>query len=254
MNESEKEVYDLDAPPEEDPALRPKMKSNIEKATASKLDAQHPAKGEQAGFSEDRLKDSGTNDAAFDSDNDHYATASKPPVGDLAFLAGLPPDIRAFLQDYLYTTRKLLLTPIVFYGEMDKEGGIIHPLKYAALSCAVHAVLKGIFTFHFLQIPGFFLAEMAMIFVVSGAAYGLTKGMGGNGTFEATFKIFAYASCLKIISAIPFLMLVDLYGVVLSFFGLREVHKLPAAKTAVIVAFCGILMIVVSLARFFGGF
>lgn len=165
--------------------------------------------------------------------------------------APIPPVVKSFLNDYLAVAKKLLLSPVVFFREMDKEGGLLHPLKFAAVNCVISALLSGIVSLQFFHIPGLFFAELMQIFIASGVAFGLSKAMGGKGSFEATLKIYAYSSILRIVAAIPLGWLVSLvYGIFISFYGLKEVQRLGSVQTATIIILTGFLMTVISIAKF----
>jgi len=59
----------------------------------------------------------------------------------------------------------------------------------------------------------------------------------GNAGFEATFRVVSYASVTWLISWIPIIgwIVAPIYGIVLSIFGIREVHATTTGKAALVV-------------------
>jgi hypothetical protein len=58
----------------------------------------------------------------------------------------------------------------------------------------------------------------------------------GNAGFEATFRVVCYVAAIQLISWIPIVNIVAaIYGVVLSVFGIREVHATSTGRAVAIV-------------------
>ncbi|MBX9568445.1 MAG: YIP1 family protein [Candidatus Obscuribacterales bacterium] len=176
---------------------------------------------------------------------------SSPTSPAAPLIEKLPPSVRSVVEDYFGVTRSLLLAPIVFYRGMDKEGGFKHPVIYLAISSGASALLAGILTLHPLSIPATLATSMMLTFAASGIAFGLSRAMGGKGSFEATFKVYAYSSCLTILSAIPLLNLLSIFWIAaLNFYGLREVQERGTLRTAVIIMLTSMLLTVLSVAHY----
>ena len=189
----------------------------------------------------------------MDDGDQHIPESSSPPVQGKAaqILDKLPPNVKEVISDYIAVAKPLLLAPIVFYRGMDKVGGFKHAAIFLAISSGVNALISGVITLHPLSIPATLATSMMLTFAAAGIAYGLSKGMGAKGTFEATFKVYAYASCMLIVSAIPLLNLIAIFWTAaLNFYGLREVQQLGTFRTAVIIALTSILMTVLAIAHY----
>ena len=58
----------------------------------------------------------------------------------------------------------------------------------------------------------------------------------GNAGFEATFRVVCYVAAIQLISWIPIVnILAAIYGIVLSVFGIREVHSTTTGRAVAIV-------------------
>lgn len=172
------------------------------------------------------------------------------PAGS-SVLDKLPPGIGDFIKDYIFVSKKLLLSPVVFYREMDKEGGIKHPLAFLLASSTLSSIISGIITLKVLSFPATMLGIFASHVLASVVAFGLGRAMGGRGSFEATFKIYAYASCLAVLTAVPILNLIGLYGIFLAAYGIKEVQKIGSASAFIIAFLTGFIMVLVSIAHYF---
>lgn len=179
------------------------------------------------------------------------STPNQTAASTARLLDKLPPNIRTIVNDYCVVTKSLLSAPVIFYREMEKEGGFKHAVIYLAISSGVSSLIAGVVTFHPLSIPATLATSMMLTFAAAGVAFGLARAMGGKGTYEATFKVYAYASCLSILSAVPLANLLAIFwGAALNFYGLKEVQQVGTLRTATIILLTSMLMTVLAVAHY----
>ncbi|MBX9685454.1 MAG: YIP1 family protein [Candidatus Obscuribacterales bacterium] len=157
-----------------------------------------------------------------------------------------------FLSQYIEVSKRVLLSPNLFFSEMKLEGGLKEPAVYLAISAAGHALLSAVMKFKPLSIPSDFTFELVAGFLIAGVAYFLGTAMGAKSSYEATFKVIAYTSCVRILAALPGIgALVPLWSLVLHFLGLRKVLGLNPVQIVSIMVMSSLLMAVLQLAKFF---
>lgn len=154
----------------------------------------------------------------------------------------IPSGPQGYLVRYWHTAKNILLKPKLFFDTMPLFGGFQEPILFLGTSCTAAALLTAIVSFGFLGIPSTILSALVGTFVGAGVAFGLSKAMGGKGSFEATFRAFAYISCVHLFYPIPALgAIAALYGLVLSYLGISKVQDLTPGKTCAIVFLTGFL-------------
>jgi hypothetical protein len=182
-------------------------------------------------------------------DGDKPSSSSQGPGSQL--LDKVPPNIRDVVTDYVAVAKSLLFAPIVFYRGMDKKGGMKHAVIFFVTSSAVGSIIAGVVGLNPLSIPKTLGLSIILTFAASAIAFGLCKAMGAKGSFEATFKVFAYSSCLKIFSAIPILNLLAIFWTAaLNFYGLKEVHQLGTVKTASVIFLTSLLLTLLEIGHY----
>lgn len=138
--------------------------------------------------------------------------------------------------------RKVMFEPQTFYREMSPAGGFENPLLFLGISALCFFVLK-------VTVVGMADAVNAMFLVVLAYIFGpgilmLTSQFifQGEGDYEGTLRIFAYAGACLVLAWLPTLgIFAYLYSFYLVFLGTAKVHKLDATK-AVIVTLIAILV------------
>lgn len=182
-------------------------------------------------------------------DGDKPGAGSQDSTSQL--LDKLPPNVRDVVADYVAVAKALLFAPAVFYRGMDKEGGLKHPLTFFLISSTVGSVIAGVVGMNPLSIPKTLGMSIVVTFAASAIAFGLCRSMGAKGSFEATFKVFAYSSCLKIFSAIPILNLLAIFWTAfLNFYGLKEVHQLGTVKTVSVIFLTSLLLTLLEIGHY----
>lgn len=169
------------------------------------------------------------------------------------------------LQDpvgsFISTVRGVLLNPVGFFRGIARQGDFVNPAIFALICALISAVLSGILGLIFAPllaspgdtgeafaggIGGFIVS---LILTPIYAAIGLAIGAGifqllvllfvrpGNAGFEATFRVVSYSWVYQLVSWIPIIgwIVGPILGIVLSIFGIREVHNTTTGKAALVV-------------------
>jgi hypothetical protein len=167
--------------------------------------------------------------------------------------ASLPATVLFVLRRYLEIAKKLLFSPFTFFKEMERTGGLKEPGIFLAVSAVGNGVISALLSLNFALLTrnSFFIALSC--FVMSGLSYMMAKGMGSKCTFEVTFRVFAYCSCLALIGSIPGLnLLVPIAALVLYFLGLKEVLGVTIYQTCTIMFLVGFMQVILSLGQAMG--
>lgn len=150
--------------------------------------------------------------------------------------------VQAFVDNYWAIAKQVLVHPIQFYEQMPVSGGYIEPIKFAAISAAVYAIMGGVITLDFVRIPLHFCTVMGGGFLIALVMHGLSQALKGTGTYEGTYRVMAYSSSVHLVSWLPGIgAILGFYSVILYFFGLHKVQGMSGGKTALVVFLCGFL-------------
>ncbi len=211
--------------------------------------------------------------------------ASGPPRGP----AGSPGgefNLQDPVGSFVRTVQGVLRSPVAFFRGMARQGDFINPAIFALICALISAVLGGVlglilaplfagpgdtgeafaggiggFVFNLILTPIY--AAIALL-IASGVFHLLVLLFvrPSNAGFEATFRVVSYSWVYQLISWIPIIGWIagPIYGVVLSIFGIREVHNTTTGRAAAIVLipvavilfFVLVLVALVGAALFFG--
>jgi hypothetical protein len=162
---------------------------------------------------------------------------------------------------FIRTVQGVLLNPVGFFREMARRGDFVNPAIFALICALISALLGGIISLALSPLfagPGDTAGEtlaggvvgfvLTVILSPIYTAVGLLIGAGiyhllvlllvrpGNAGFEATFRVVCYVAAIQLISWIPIVnILAAIYGIVLSVFGIREVHSTTTGRAVAIV-------------------
>ncbi|MDY6989568.1 MAG: YIP1 family protein [Thermodesulfobacteriota bacterium] len=130
-------------------------------------------------------------------------------------------DPNNFLASLFGTAKAVLLSPRPFYEGMKTQGGFRNPLMFLVCCVVVHSLLAGLV----LQNPGLIayniLFGIVQPFLTSAFLFlFITQFFKGSGTYEAAFRVNAYAGAVSLFSWIPSI------GAVLGFSGIVLVGRL----------------------------
>jgi hypothetical protein len=165
-------------------------------------------------------------------------------------------DYRNPVQSFIGTVRDIVTAPIGFFRSVGPRGEFLNPLAFAAICGLISGILAGIINFVFTLAAGnegFGEALVALIggivLAPIGTLIGVFIGAGithllvmlfvrpSNAGFEGTLRVVSYAAVTQLISWIPILggIVALVWGVVLSIFGIREMHSTTTGKAALVV-------------------
>lgn len=208
-----------------------------------------------------------------------------PPRGPApgpAGSSGVEFNLQDPVNSFVNTVRAVVLDPVGFYRSIRRQGDFVNPLIFALICAVINGILGGIIGFFislaFVEDRGFggTFAGLISNIVLSPiyAVVGLFVAAGiyhllvlllvrpGNAGFEATFRVAAYASVTWLVSWIPLIgwIVAPIYGIVLSIFGIREMHSTTTGRAmaivlipvAVVILLLLLLATLIGAALFFG--
>jgi hypothetical protein len=150
---------------------------------------------------------------------------------------GWPEKVQDFFQFYFDEFKMVLLSPIQYFESMDLEGGFREPVTFVCLIAAVNGLVwLGTSLTHPV---GAALATMGIIaasFALAGVTMGLSRWLGGDGDFEATYRACGAAMAPWVVLFIPFVnVFAVLYSLLLLKLSLERSQDLtPTRCTAVV--------------------
>lgn len=137
---------------------------------------------------------------------------------------------KAFVQ----TWRKVMLDPRNFYREMPTSGGFENPLIFLSICGLVYFVLKVIVSGLVDGVDGLFLIVLTYIFGPGILMLACQFLFQGEGDYEGTLRVCAYAGACLALAWIPVLgVFAYLYSFYLIFLGTEKSHKLDTTKAAI---------------------
>lgn len=130
--------------------------------------------------------------------------------------------------------RRVILDPQGFYREMLSSGGFENPLIFLGICALVYFLLK-------LIVGGVAEAANHLFLVLLGYIFGPGILMlasqflfHGEGDYEGTLRICAYAGACLVLAWLPVLgVFAFLYSFYLIFLGMEQIHKLDATKAVI---------------------
>ena len=143
-----------------------------------------------------------------------------------------------FLQTLFSVSKAVLLSPGLFFHGMKRTGGLRNPTIYLASCVLVHALIVGLLVKDERLLALNLLFGMVLPFVTAGILfYILTNLFKASGTYEAAFRVNAYASAVALLSWMPVIgVLLEFYRLYLICVGLSAAFgiKIPRALLAVL--------------------
>jgi hypothetical protein len=134
---------------------------------------------------------------------------------------------------FIRVWRKVMLDPREFYGEMPSTGGFENPLIFLGICALMFFVLKVIVGGLPDAINSLFLVFLGYIFGPGILMLASQFVFQGEGDYEGTLRLCAYAGACLILAWIPVLWIFALlYSFYLIFLGTEKIHKLDATKAA----------------------
>ncbi len=148
-----------------------------------------------------------------------------------------PPDFNPshFPGSFFDVAKAVLIAPKDFFSNMTRHGNMANPIIFLFGCVGVHTLLAR--PFH--HIPGLFLNNVLMGVIVPFLTSGLfflilTRLFHCRGTYEATFRMNAYASAVGLLTWIPvagiFLEFYRLYVIII---GLRTIYAIKTSRAII---------------------
>ena len=146
-------------------------------------------------------------------------------MGDSEFLPQEGP--MAFVRVW----RRIILDPQGFYRDMPSSGGFESPLIFLAICGLVYLILRLIVGGLVDAVNSLFLVCLAYIFGPGILMLVSQFVFHGEGDYEGTLRICAYAGACLALAWVPALgILAYLYSFYLVFLGTEKMHKLESTK------------------------
>ncbi len=153
-----------------------------------------------------------------------------------------PKDAASQLSELVTTATAVLSDPNSFFTAMPKEGGFEAPGAFALAMLVAEGAILALLSILRFQVGGFLASLIAVpILGAIGLAIGaaiilfVSRALGGQASFESSFRIVAYSAVVAPIQAIahivPYLsILVGAYGFYLAIVAVIRVHGVPEQK------------------------
>lgn len=166
-------------------------------------------------------------------------------------------DLQDPVNSFIATVRAVVLDPVGFFRGIRRQGDFGNPLVFALICALINGILGGIIGFllslgfvgsqnfggSFSSLIGNIILSpiyAAVALFIGGGIYHLLVLLLVRPThagFEATFRVVAYASVTWLISWVPLIgwIVAPIYSIVLSIFGIREVHSTTTGRAMAVV-------------------
>jgi hypothetical protein len=153
-----------------------------------------------------------------------------------------PKDAASQLQDAVPMAIEVLTNPKSFFASMPKEGGFEAPGVFALAMLVANGVILALLSVLRLHVGGVIASLILIpIFGVIGLLIGsaiilfVSRALGGEASFESSFRIVSYSSVIAPIQAVahvvPYLhILVSAYGFYLAIIAVIAVHRVGEQK------------------------
>ncbi len=177
-------------------------------------------------------------------------------------------------------TRRVALQPVEFFRGLVRGGSLVPPLVFALICFVVNAFFSGLLLLFGLAAGGSaldfgegaadtdggvaaFLGNLILdpiggaigLFIWAAILQLLLRALAGpqNQGYVSTFKVVAYSSVVALVSWIPVVgILATLYGLYLTFVGIREAHATDSRNALLVVGIPVAVLVVLGLLGVFG--
>ena len=137
-------------------------------------------------------------------------------------------------KGFIRVWRKVMLDPRGFYAEMSPTGGFESPLIFLGICAVIFFVLRVVVGGLTDAINALFLICLTYVFGPGILMLASQFVFQGEGDYEGTMRICAYAGACLTLAWVPALWIFALlYSFYLIFLGTEKIHKLDATKAAI---------------------
>lgn len=149
-----------------------------------------------------------------------------------------------FLNSFFRTARAVLLSPALFYQRMKTDGGFRNPFLFLLCCVLINALLGSLWIKDQAIIGRNIAFSVGMPFVTAGILFLIiTRVFKAVGTYEAAFRVNAYAAALNLLSWIPILwlfVLIELYRLYVIALGLSRTFSIRVPRALLAIVLTGI--------------
>lgn len=142
-----------------------------------------------------------------------------------------------FFGSFFDVAKAVLITPKVFFATMTRQGPFTNPFTFLFGCVVVHTLLAGLL--HRVPGPNLFIQNLFMgitlPFLTAGIFFLiLTRLFNSPGTYEATFRLNAYASAVGLVTWIPVAgIFIELYRLYILVVALRAVYAIKTSRAVI---------------------
>lgn len=157
-----------------------------------------------------------------------------------------------FLHSLFLVSKAVLLSPGLFFHGMKRSGGLRNPTIYLASCVLVHALTFGLLVKDERLLALNLLFGMVLPFATAGILfYIITNLFKASGTYEAAFRVNAYASAVALLSWMPVIgLLLEFYRLYLICVGLSDTFAIKTSRALLAVLLTIFVYAIASLALF----
>ncbi|MGH9549000.1 MAG: YIP1 family protein [Terriglobales bacterium] len=102
-------------------------------------------------------------------------------------------DFAGFFRHFYELSKMILLTPYKFFAVMPQKGGYREPLIFLGTGTLIYSIIHALLKGDFLSLFMSFFESIIAIGLGATVAHFACQKLGGKGTLEATFRVFAYS-------------------------------------------------------------
>ena len=146
-------------------------------------------------------------------------------------------DPRNFLASFRLVAVGVLMAPRAFFAEMQRSGGFGPPAIFLLACLAIHTLILGLLYKNAVLMGRHLLLGMVFPMITAGLLHFLlTRCFKARGTFEAAFRVNAYAAAVNLLSWFPVVgVLLEFYRLYVVTVGLSAVFTVETWKALVAV-------------------
>lgn len=139
-----------------------------------------------------------------------------------------------FLSSFFGTAKAALISPRLFYERMKTEGGFRNPALFLVCCVLIHTLFVGLSVRDQTIVIRNIAYGIAFPFMTAGILFlFITKLFKASGTYEAAFRVMAYASAVNLVTWIPMVGLVfEFYRLYLIAWGLTYAFSTRVSRAA----------------------